>query len=349
MAPHAGTSDADGLRYRPLDPARDVSAVCALFETVFQQPLTPAAWHWKYLGGPQAGSFSVVAEEVATASLIGHIGVQALPGTRENRPIRLGQTCDVMLHPRARAGFGPQSTYVRMNDALRALVQARQDAPQYLYGFPGQRPARLGERVGVYAPLQVCTQYTVPPPPPRPGLLPAIWHRLSGMGPLRVRLSAIQPTAAADAVLDALWQRHLQALGAHPQLHAAPRLVKDAAYLRWRYWGHPQQHAAAGGSPLYTVWLLEDARGPAGWLVTRAQPDPVVVDSCLPPGAAWSEAALQALPAPAGAPGARWTCWLPLPGAQARATPIHAVRVLPRPEHDGWPIPVFQPGDTDVF
>ena len=342
-------AEADGLRLRKLHPEADLPGICQLFTAVFYQPMEPSYWRWKYAQAPAGGSFNVVVEHVATGRLVGHMGVIVVPGERAGEALRMGQVCDVMLHPDVRAGIGPHSIYQRMNNALCQLAHAPSQEPQaplFMYGFPGLRPAKLGERIGVYRPLQVCTEYHAIAVPQ--SAWAAFLHR---QNPWRLRAQPLPASAEAwsDALLDALWQRHCVRLAGD----AAPRITKNAAYLRWRYLLHPQQSPAAEhGGGRYTLWLLRrQGRSPLGWMVTREQPQPVVVDSCLPPGPAWAAAALRALPPPGpAAPAASgWISWLAQAQATATQTPIHAVEVLGQPFHPHWQNPHFQPGDTDVF
>lgn len=355
MSPHhtGDGEEADGFRFRRLCPKTDLAGVCQLFETVFRQPMDPSYWRWKYAQSPAGGSFNVVVEQIETGRLVGHMGVIVVPGERAGEALRMGQVCDVMLHPDVRAGIGPRSIYQRMNNALRHLAHAPAPdpcAPLFMYGFPGLRPANLGERIGVYRPLQICTEYHLAVV--QQSAWAAFWTRHS---PWHLRAQAMPASADAwrDARLDALWQRHCARLAAQPEADAAPRITKNAAYLRWRYLLHPQQSPVGEvGLPRYTLWLLRRCgQNPLGWLVTREQPQPVVVDSCLPPGPAWATAALRALPppGPAAATAPCWISWLPQTQAIATQTPIHAVEVLGQPFHPHWPGPHFQPGDTDVF
>lgn len=328
----------DGIRYRGLDSRTDFPAVCQLFETVFQQPMTPAYWQWKYLQGPGSGSFGIVLEHVDTGRMIGHMGVLVLPGTHAGKVLRMGQVCDVMLHPEYRAGIGPQSTYLRMNHALRQLAhaaQAQEQPPLYMYGFPGLRPANLGERMGVYRRLQICTEYVTILDPFEANPLKGLWHSLNSR-------------QQNDASLDEIWQRHSHAMELHADQRRTPHIIKNAAYLHWRYSMHPHQWLVSD-QPLYTLWLLVKGSLSIGWVVTRMQPRPIVVDSCLPPE--WTEAALRALPIPSQESGGKqgWISWIAQSQATAVSTPIYAVEVLGQPFHADWPCPGFQPGDTDVF
>lgn len=351
--PHA--VDGSPVRMRLLDPARDVPAVCALFAEVFGHPLTEEHWRWKYTQAPGASHYHAVAEHEGSGQMLGYMGVAMVPGVRAGQAIRMGQACDLMISPQARSGIGPDSVYRHVMHTIRSAAHTPQvsppgAAPLFIYGFPGQRPATLAMRLGIQRRLQICAQYATAPQPSA-GLLAAWWRRHN---PRRWQLQA-QPASVqawSDAVLDPIWAdaaHRLQAQAQQAPDAARPAIVKNGAYLRWRYLQHPLQQAALAqdGTPPYTLWLL--ARGkqaPAGWLVTRPMPSgPTVVDSCLPPDLVAT--ALQALPAtPEGTP---WCSWLPHAGAQAQDTPIWATAMCGGQFFDHWPGPALQPGDTDVF
>lgn len=353
-----------GLRYRRLEPAADAPAVCRLFGAAFGQLLAPAHWRWKYGEGP-GECFGVVVEHLATGDLVGHMGVRVLPGLRLGAALRMGQVCDVMIHPDHRAGIGSRSPYSLMHRALVELARtgAAGPDPLYLYGFPGTRQTRLGARLGFYRPLYVCTAWRARP------ARGARWtlRRWFGRHALRLERVPERDWSRYDAWLDALAgslhsppfapprplvgdRREQNVREREVPADAVPRIVKNAAWLRWRYRDQPRPREPAL-SPLsprspYTLWLAHRQGAAAGWLVTRALPEPVVVDSLLPSGElAAALAELQHLsPAPGG-----WASWLAHEPAAAAPTAIHAVEMLGARFHPDWPAPVFQPGDTDVF
>ena len=312
---------------------------------------------------PGSQHYHAVAAHAHTGQLLGHMGVIILPGVRGGQPIRMAHATDLMVSPLARTGLGPDSVYRHIMHTVRerALDAGPDAAPLFMYGFPGQRPATLAMRLGIQRRLQICTQYALPATNAPKGALAQWWARV-GRRPLQAVAQPADAQSWSDAVLDPIWQRRAGELAAQAQTDPAgarPSLVKNAAYLRWRYLLHPQQNAAgSGGAPLYTLWLLQ-RRGqpPCGWVVTRLQPQPIVVDSCLPGGPQAVVAALRALPLPATlAPELSlqpietpWISWLRHPLAQATETPIWATAMQGAQFHENWPSPEFQPGDTDVF
>lgn len=375
-----------------------VDGVRRLFQEVFDHEVSAAHWHWKY--GPVAGAQSlnwVALGPEGPARPWGHVGARLMPGWWCGQRVQLAHLTDVMVHPQVRGNLQPNTVYARL---MRTMAQALIDAggPTLLaWGFPGLTPARLGARMGLYRPLQRLSLFHVnassseerqPPSGPQP-LGPRIsvwppsgWRRAS---PLRCTVHA----QAWDAAwLNHMWQRHaadspaVQAPSGAPP--GTPAMIgpahlsvqKDAAYGLWRYRDHPAQP--------YRLWRVQ---GPwwrsLGWIVTRAEPQPLVVDILLPPqwrsGSAWSEV-LRALSLASGC--AQWTTWnAPDPGitpfetetslivpVEFRAAELAAGEPSPwtrahseaRSEHHslhGWeaagtpplPHPWFQPGDTDVF
>lgn len=322
---------------RPLG-RHELPLACSLFEISFGHVRSPDEWQWKFFDVPALGTVNLVVTR-PDGMFIAHAGGTVFEGRFGARPLRVAHACDVMVHPSARADLGPSNVYRPLMHALDAALHAigPADWPLYTYGFPGQRPACLGERVGLYRRLYTCQvrHYTQPQSPPLVGLARRFVHRLACWLPPHAQAIPL-PWDDIDAAVVAPGPDGSAA--AHP--HAAPTLCKTAAYLRWRYARHPMLR--------YQFWQLR-ARAAAdyGWLVTRLLPAPaLVVDGVLPAGLALSDA-LAALARASAVPA--WQTWLDgdLP---AEPTPIIAVEFSARDAfHDDFPPPRFQPGDTDVF
>ena len=297
-----------------------IPQVCGLFTAVFGHPVTPSQWCWKYHQGPRLGSLNLVARDMQ-GRLVGHAGASVFPGSFRGGVLPMAQVCDIMVLPDARGGLGQQGTYPSLIEALRLRLQVR--FPGVLaYGFPGTRPFRLGERIGFYRrfyDIQESTQDVVASPLSR---WPQSWRAV--------------PADWAASTLDRVWSR----LGPS---QSGPLVARTADYLVWRYRDHPQHS--------YRLWLCHSWWRDTGWLVTRALPDGTecIVDAMLskPTDAPIAVAALgRAMAAQTGVlPTVR--TWLPLP--EPAATPIVATEFRVQNWHADWPVPVFQPGDTDVY
>lgn len=116
-------------------------ALRTLFELVFGHSMNASQWAWKYA---HAGSFHVICRDHSGA-IIGHAAVQHTGCTPSG--VHLGQVGDVMVHPLHR-GFLSGGVFARMLDLL--AQEAVQRGFGLCYGFPGDRPARLGLRLGIY-------------------------------------------------------------------------------------------------------------------------------------------------------------------------------------------------------
>lgn len=200
-----------------------------LFELVFGHRPGPQAWAWKYA---DERSFHVVCE-VPGEGVVGHAAVQfagSLPdGTW------LGQVGDVMVHPRHRGQLA-NGVFARMLDELAAQATAR--GYGLCFGFPGERPALLGLRLGIYAELGRPSEVVVSP--------------VGGEG-WRSWLSPVRCTSA-DA-----FRAQLQAGGGAPA-----RCGRTGAYMAWRYLAGATAYrfASVGG------WLTDKT-----WAVLRPMDD----------------------------------------------------------------------------
>jgi len=302
-------------------PQEEIDAVCALFSGVYGHPIDPAQWRWKYLSGPRLGQVNMAARS-PDGQWVGHAGAIVFPGVCQGRAMPMAQVCDIMVDRRARGGLSREGVYPRLVAALREALRTRFPGV-YAYGFPGERPFRLGERIGFYRRLYQCREARISVEAPAAG---GAWT-----------WSARQlDWQKAVPLLDRAWSR----LG---PLQPAPKVARTGAWLAWRYRDHPGH--------TYRLWMLRRWFGQSGWLVTRAMPDGTlcVVDALLPrpSDAATACSALRAALAPESAAGAMLSTWLDLP--ESVDTPIVGTEFLAEDWHTDLPAPVFQPGDTDVY
>lgn len=117
------------------------SLLIPLFEEVFGHRPSETQWAWKYA---DSRSFHVVCESHVDG-LVGHAAVQ-FAGSHSCGGF-VGQVGDVMVHPRHR-GQMATGVFALMLDKLAREAVAR--GYGLCYGFPGERPAKLGLRLGIY-------------------------------------------------------------------------------------------------------------------------------------------------------------------------------------------------------
>ncbi|MCB1776664.1 MAG: GNAT family N-acetyltransferase [Candidatus Competibacteraceae bacterium] len=264
-------SDYQTRDYRP----GDETAITELFSIVFGRCLPETHWRWKYTGSGLTSPLARLAFD-RDGRLVGHAGAIALRGWREGRPLPFFQICDVMVHPAARGQLGQRNLFTRLaRELLEEIAQRWPEA--FAYGFPGQRPFRLGAYAGVYEAVEqtVC------------------WSR-----PVGKRWLPLPGTRALDwndDWLDAFWTEQASALPL--------ALVRDRAYLNWRYACHPHR--------CYQLLGLQLARRRFGWAVVQPVENRLrVVDMLV--ARRWLKLALRALDRVAGASGMQTVeIWLP--------------------------------------
>ena len=225
-------------------------------------------------------------------------------------------------------------------EALWRLSARTPGEPLFAHGFPGRTPSRLGQRMGLYRPLGPVQVHQVQ----AVGAPPSWWS-------CRVHpMSWDAGLSGSPAWIDRQWHRLSPQQG-----HTQPIACRTAAYMGWRYRDHPAQP--------YRLWRVS-SQGvrTLGWLVTRDQPDPAVIDSLLP--ASWSHPAhwgsvLAALAHASGQP--NWASWRAAGGPFVHVSGEESLIVPGEFRYadilghtpSAWALqpsaPTFQPGDTDVY
>ena len=268
---------------RPLDPQRDQAGLIALFDQVFGGTVTPAMWYWKYVPPWAPRFYCWVA--LAGDQVIGYVGALPLRGQIDGRPVPFFQLADVMVHPAHRL----QHDYFSLG-TRHILEDISTSHPQHVvYGFSGHRAFRWFERLGISGLVERAHTRYVPPGPPPTG-----------------REVQLRDWGFDAPEVDAVWR---QGSGL-----VRTGLIRDGAYLRWRYGSHPVNG--------YRLVGVQRGSEPIGYLVIGTDPPGVggraaetpVVDLLLPPEA--TRPALAALARRLGRPVMLW-----LPGWLAQQLP----------------------------
>ncbi|WP_200330266.1 GNAT family N-acetyltransferase [Thiocystis violacea] len=232
----------------------DEPALIELFAKVFGVQRSSAEWRWKFVASRAlARDFTPVESMVAldpSGMIIAHAGALCLPGVFRGKRTPFVQICDVMVHPSYRGGIGQNNLFTVLLRSLLSKIAT--DLPTaFRYGFPGRGPYLVGERAGVYGLMEVALKADVP-----------------AKGPLSASFWRVVPLSWGDDRLDVLWGRLRKSftLG----------LVRDAAYLRWRYADNPVRS--------YELFGLARFGRLQGWVVSCCeQGERRLVDLLLPP------------------------------------------------------------------
>ena len=254
-------NDAD-VQIRPYR-AGDEPRILDTFNLVFREACGPgfvdrtlAQWQWLYLRNP-AGHRIVLATAADGTVVSQYAGVPQLADTPWG-PQRFVHCVDSMTHPQWRLGFQPP-LFVRTGNRYRE--QCVQLGEAMCYGLPIEGAFRIGQAVFRYEQMRtiefLVRARTLPPPQAPAGVAVA-------------RIPALPPDT------DALW-----AAVHRPE---QCRVRRDARYLQWRYFDHPdpgtyETLAAHTGTKLTGLLvlrrdqaLLPGATAIADWLVADDDP-----------------------------------------------------------------------------
>lgn len=286
-------------RLRNCEPA-DEPALLDLFALVFGQARSSETWRWKFASSRALSADTLTSDSDSLVALdhhgqiIAHAGALVLPGWFQGKPLPIVQVCDVMVHPDHRGGLGRNNLFTQLLRSLLERLAVRLPGA-FGYGFPGQRPYLLGEWAGVYARLEVAVESVLTP-------------HSGWLNPWRAR-----PLAWDDPRLDQLWVRRRDP--------AALSLMRDGAYLRWRYADNPvHDYRLTGLSVLGRL---------AGWVVSREEGDRrLLVDALVPRSAIRPALQTAAAQLASESPQSATVIWLPASWRQALGDPQHETPVV---------------------
>lgn len=236
--------------FRPYRPG-DEQAINHAFNQVFRKARTLAEWRWKFLstlGGPYVMLAVDPAEQVLAQYAAVPVRFQTPVGE-----VLAGHVVDVFSLPHARGGLAAGKAYLQ---AMAAFIE-RWCGPggfALCYGFPSERPLKLGQRTGPYAqiPAQPVYRFSA---------------HLTTSSPAQLRRFRAA-WGLVPTVFEELWQRH----GSRYPFAG----IRDAAYLRWRYNQHPRHR--------YEGLTLYRGEAPVAAAILRVTPEVLaLVDWAAPP------------------------------------------------------------------
>jgi hypothetical protein len=197
----------------------DERKILALWQAAFGREMAPRLWSWKYLENPY-GHQILLCESEAGQVVAMYAGVP-YRANFQGETVRITHLTDNMSHPAYRGPIGgKKGLFVR---TVLAFFD-RYGGPHasiYLYGFPGERHFRLGERLLEYRALSGGVRF----------MTATTTDLAQGIIPFAGKIDRI---SVCDASFDRL---------AEASRRFYPfSIMRDSAFLRWRFLEHPANH-----------------------------------------------------------------------------------------------------------
>jgi len=146
-AGRSGGGGSRGWSVREAD-KRDKFAIMDLFAEVFGQTMTEALWDWKY---DRAGGCAVVGER--NGRIIAHYGGIPRNVAHRGREEASIQCVDTMVQPGERGTLSRKGPYFLVATAFLDRFVGEGRPFRFGFGFPNKRVMRIGEILGVQAPV----------------------------------------------------------------------------------------------------------------------------------------------------------------------------------------------------
>lgn len=221
-----------------------LDAFCALFQVVFGHTMRPPLWHWKY-GNDRGCSVAAYRD----GRLVAHYGGSRRLVAIFGRMATAVQICDAMVDPAERAVMTKTGVMYQVTATFLEIYQGLEGIP-LAFGFPNRRAMGLGERLGLYAEVGALCEVR--------------WAALHDRPRLLTRVRYLDRHHARDRqAVDRLWAAMRR------DLTDAVAVVRDWAYLCYRYAEHPERH--------YEILLVSSrvTLRPLGVLVLRIEENAV--------------------------------------------------------------------------
>jgi hypothetical protein len=213
---------------RPYDDG-DEAGVLSLWQAAFGKEISSSLWRWKYLENPYPVQIALaVGEDGRTLVMYGGIPYRA---NWEGKTVTITHLMDIMSHPDCR-GSG---LFVKTGMAFFDLF-AGPGRTLFYYGFPGKYHFDIGKKYLAYSGFQGGVAFLMA----RAGAL----ARKS-----RWPLGRIERITEVDDAFDGLWKR---SVGDYPLA-----VIRDAAFLQWRFFEHPLRRYEMWG---YRPYLHRELR-----------------------------------------------------------------------------------------
>jgi len=194
----------------------DLQALQLLFKESFNHEMSPTRWLWKYQGAKAWGT--AVQRD---GRLVGFYGGMPRLCVLKNEPIQAVQIGDVMVAPDERAA-GRSGPLMRASASYIDNMPALYPGFAFAFGFPSERPMRLGIALGLYRPMESINEM--------------VWPALPN------KLSSLHRLQLIDNAADPLYKEQINVLWALMRHDFSDYIVPVRDKDRWlyRYVSHPE-------------------------------------------------------------------------------------------------------------
>ena len=229
----------------------DEAKVLALWKLAFGKDLSVPIWRWKYADNPFGNRILLCVDSGDSLAVVMYAGAPYRANWR-GRTVEIVQLMDIMSHP----DYRKTGLFVKSADAFFELF-AGGDSVLY-YGIPSEYHFNIGNKYLHYSGLESGVSYLSCAP-----------HQLRGAR--RVLGGVVDEVGSTDERFDRLWERQRR--------HYPLAVIRDAAFLRWRFLGHPEKsYSICTYRPRFARELL-------GYAVVGFDDETArLVDILMPPG-----------------------------------------------------------------
>ena len=211
---------------------KNFAEIAALFQEVFNHPLSRELWEWKY----GSGRGNAVAGR-KDGKMVAHYGGMYRDILVGGKPERVAQICDVMVHSHERGVLTRQGPFFLMGTSWPEVYGPLG------FGFPTRRAMHVAEKMGLYTQVGQMAEVR--------------WQPASARLRLGTRVRTLVRGHAADrSLVQPLWDAMAN------DLRTSAVGVKNWEFLERRYFSHPHNHyevllvtARLSGKPLGVMVL----------------------------------------------------------------------------------------------
>lgn len=193
----------------------DMKEIARLFQKVFKSAIDPSMLAFKYASGR---GHSILARS-SEGDLLAHYGATSRRLSLKGKEALALQICDVMVDPVERGILGRHGLFFKVARAFQETYYGYSREFHLAYGFPNARAMRLAHKLGLYEKVD--------------HLLEISWPLKRSLRSYCFQGQPLSLKTFSSNEMDTLWEKM------RPGLKEYIAVIRDAAYLRYRYFDHP--------------------------------------------------------------------------------------------------------------